>query len=144
MDLMIGPMSLNCAAPHCERKVRPCAGHVDRERDRAVPNRPSIISVSVGPSTTRRVPRLPIGSLFPSFAVDTWRTPKLFLRAHLPDQRLAPCRSAAALAVGATSNASSGESRPDANAPASLGRMIVGTRRIDGTQRYSWIRNQRS
>src|SRR5271170_4564770 len=54
------------------------------------------------------------------FAVDAWRPPK----ADSPcssagSTRAAPCRSAVALPMGATSNASSSESRPCANARAS-------------------------
>jgi hypothetical protein len=48
------------------------------------------------------------------FAVDAWRAPKRIFDAHPPDQR-----SAVALPVGATSNASSSESRLCANARAS-------------------------
>jgi len=50
------------------------------------------------------------------FAVDAWRTPKLVLRAHLPDQRAS--RFAGALSQRSISNANSDESRPDATAPA--------------------------
>src|SRR6266478_2691348 len=54
------------------------------------------------------------------FAVDAWRAPKrIFKRSSAGSIRAAPCRSAVALPVGATSNASSGESRPCANARAS-------------------------
>jgi hypothetical protein len=53
------------------------------------------------------------------FAVDARRTPKQILPAHLPDQR-AQFRldRQSALPVRATSNANSGESRPDSNVPA--------------------------
>jgi hypothetical protein len=53
------------------------------------------------------------------FAVDTRRTPKLVLRAHLPDQRAQfYLEFAGALPASSISNANSGESRPDATAPA--------------------------
>src|ERR1700732_2731655 len=53
------------------------------------------------------------------FAVDAWRTPKLVLRAHLPDQRAQfHLDSRAALPAGLISNANSDESRPDAPDPA--------------------------
>ena len=50
------------------------------------------------------------------FAVDAWRAPKRIFDAHPP---ATPCRSAAALPMGAISNTSSSESGPDANARAS-------------------------
>ena len=53
------------------------------------------------------------------FAVDTWRTPKLIFRAHLPDQRAILSRFAGALPASSISNANSDESRPDATARAS-------------------------
>jgi hypothetical protein len=57
--------------------------------------------------------------------------------------RAAPCRSGVALPGGATSNASNSESRLCLRRTVS-GRMIVRTCRIEGNQRYSWIKNQRS
>src|SRR5258705_3906065 len=53
------------------------------------------------------------------FAVDAWRPKADFRRSSAGSIRAAPCRSAVALPVGATSNASSSESRPCANAGAS-------------------------
>src|SRR5258706_10212600 len=54
------------------------------------------------------------------FAVDARRAPKrIFRRSSAGSTRAAPCRPAVALPVGATSNASSSESRPCANARAS-------------------------
>jgi hypothetical protein len=49
------------------------------------------------------------------FAVDAKRTPKLVLRAYLPDQPT-QSRFAGALPAGSISNANSDESRPDATA----------------------------
>ena len=54
------------------------------------------------------------------FAMDTWRAPKRIFHAQPLDQRVQlrlDLRSA--LPVGAISTANSGESQPDANAPAS-------------------------
>jgi hypothetical protein len=61
------------------------------------------------------------------FAVDARRAPKRIFDAHPPDQR-AQLRFAAALPMGATSNARGSESRPCANARASRagpGEIIV-------------------
>jgi hypothetical protein len=58
-----------------------------------------------------------------------------FRRSSAGSMRAAPCRSAVALPGRATSNASSCESRPCANARASRVRMIVRTCWIDGNQR---------
>jgi hypothetical protein len=51
-------------------------------------------------------------------AVDARRTPKLVLRADLPDQRAILPRYAGALPASSISNANSNESRLDATAPA--------------------------
>ena len=54
------------------------------------------------------------------FAMDTWRVPKAdFPRSSAGSRRAASFRSAVPLPMGTTSNASSSESRPDANGPAS-------------------------
>src|SRR5450755_417471 len=53
------------------------------------------------------------------FAVDTWRAPKRIFDAHPPDQYPQLCLNLRSPSpAGATSNASSSESRPDANARA--------------------------
>jgi hypothetical protein len=48
-------------------------------------------------------------------------------------------QSAVALLVSAIFNASSSESRPDAQCPSVSGPTIMRTCRIDGNHRYSWI-----
>src|ERR1700738_1700481 len=53
------------------------------------------------------------------FAVNAWRPPKRVLDAHSPDQRASPLRFAGALPVAVISTASSSESPPGANSPAS-------------------------
>src|SRR6266853_1014870 len=78
------------------------------------------------------------------FAVDAWRAPKRIFDAHPPDQYAqlrVDLRSPSLWARLPT---------PVAAKPALCqrmsvsGRMIVRTFRIDGNQRYSWIKNQRS
>src|SRR5258708_7474274 len=79
------------------------------------------------------------------FAVNAWRTPKRILHAHPPDQ-------SAQLRVDLRSPSQwerlptpvAAKAGPVHQRTSVSGRMIVRTFRIDGNQRYSWIKNQRS
>src|ERR1700676_810797 len=67
------------------------------------------------------------------FAVDAWRAPKRIFDAHPPDQY-------AQLRVDLRSSSLWARCQRTSVS----GRMIVRTFRVDGNQRYSWIKNQRS
>jgi hypothetical protein len=78
------------------------------------------------------------------FAVDAWRAPKRILHAHPPDQRAqlrVDPRSPSLWARLPTPVAAKAGPVPRTSVS---GRMIVRTFRIDGNQRYNWIKNQRS
>src|SRR6266478_3499140 len=78
------------------------------------------------------------------FAVDTWRAPKRILDAHPPDQSTQPgvdLRSPSQWARLPTPIVSKAGLCQRTSVS---GWMIVRTCRIDGNQRYSWIKNQRS
>src|ERR1019366_9188996 len=77
-------------------------------------------------------------------AVDTRRSPKRVLTAHLPDHRAEvslDLRSPSQRPRLPTPIAAKARTMPTHER---FGRMIVRTFRIDGNQRYSWIKNQRS
>src|SRR6266566_3803494 len=79
------------------------------------------------------------------FAVDAWRAPKRIFDAHPPDQYAklrVDLRSPSLWARLPTPVAA--KTGPMPTHERLSGRMIVRTFRIDGNQRYSWIKNQRS
>jgi hypothetical protein len=78
------------------------------------------------------------------FPVDAWRTPKRILPAHSPDQDAqlrVDLRSSSQWArLPAPVAAKSSSVQPTSVS----GRMIVTACRIDGNQRYSWMKSKRS
>src|SRR6266496_5775537 len=80
------------------------------------------------------------------FAVDAWRTPKRIFDAHPPNQHTQLClylRSPSQAARLPLPVAVPRNPAPCQRTSVS-GRMIVRTCKIDGNQRYSWMKNQRS
>src|ERR1700716_2326599 len=78
------------------------------------------------------------------FAVDAWRTPKRILHAHPPDQRAQVRVDLRSPSHGRAFKRQEQRKPALCQRTSVSGRMIVRTCRIDGTQRYSWIKNQRS